>query len=101
VRRYWDEEDLWFLFEVDDEGWVVRHVELQGPRLVAAVAASMDEWFRAMEAGRIAEYQDRYGVLAEAPLSAAELEQWEPLPVDDFERAWREARRRLEGMRDL
>ncbi|MFF8387359.1 hypothetical protein ACF053_27465 [Streptomyces kanasensis] len=28
VRCYWDEEDTWFYFEVDAEGWVIRQVEL-------------------------------------------------------------------------
>jgi hypothetical protein len=35
----------------------------------------MDKWFRELETGRISEYQDHCGVLTEASLSAAELEQ--------------------------
>ncbi|MET8038472.1 hypothetical protein ABZT01_37200, partial [Streptomyces sp. NPDC005345] len=33
MRCYWDEEDVWFYFEVDVDGWVARQVELQGPAL--------------------------------------------------------------------
>jgi hypothetical protein len=40
MRCHWDEEDIWFYFEADAEGWVTRQVELQGPEL--ALYASND-----------------------------------------------------------
>ncbi|MEU3408827.1 hypothetical protein ABZ766_33440 [Streptomyces sp. NPDC006670] len=30
MQCFWDEEAIWFYFEVDAEGWVIRQVELQG-----------------------------------------------------------------------
>lgn len=62
MRCYWDEEDVWFYFEVDAEGWVTRQVELQGPGLTPIAAASLEEWQRAHDAGRLDEYDDRFGI---------------------------------------
>jgi hypothetical protein len=43
MRCYWDEEDIWFYFEVDADGWVTRQIELQGSELTPIAAASLDE----------------------------------------------------------
>jgi len=51
MRCYWDEEDVWFYFEVNAEGWVTRQIELQGPELTPIAAASLDEWQQARDAG--------------------------------------------------
>ena len=40
LRHYWDEEDVTQFFEIDDEGWVVRQVELRGALQVPTVAAA-------------------------------------------------------------
>lgn len=61
MRCYWDEEDVWFYFEVDAEGWVTRQVELQGPEQTPVAAASLDEWQQAHYAGRLDEYDSRFG----------------------------------------
>ncbi|MEU3039043.1 hypothetical protein [Streptomyces griseoaurantiacus] len=52
MRCYWDEEDIWFYLEVDDEDWVIRQVELEGPERTSIAAASLAEWRRAQETGR-------------------------------------------------
>lgn len=70
MRCYWDEEDVWFYFEVDEDGWVTRQVELQGPGLTPIAAASLAEWQQAHEAGRLDEYDTRFGITAELPVSA-------------------------------
>jgi hypothetical protein len=95
IRSYWDEEDATYFWEVGDDGWITRHVEFTGnfPRPVAA--SSLHEWMRELEAGRIQEYQARYGVLADQPIT-----DWE-FPHDDidhseFERIWVAARTALE-----
>jgi hypothetical protein len=31
VRCFWGEEDVWFYFELDADGYVIRQVELQEP----------------------------------------------------------------------
>lgn len=33
MRCHWDEDDVWFYFGIDAEGWVTRQVELQGSEL--------------------------------------------------------------------
>ncbi|MGY0233218.1 hypothetical protein [Longispora urticae] len=95
VRRHWADEDVWFLFELDDEGWVTRHVELSGPDLTPRVAASMREWFAELDAGRIGAYHRRFGVLAEVALSPTDRLDWEPVGGDEFEQCWSRARSHL------
>jgi hypothetical protein len=97
IRSYWDEEDVTFYWEVADDGWVTRHVELVGAELIPRAAASLDEWMRELEAGRIQEYQGRYGCLADQPVT-----EWDPdfpheaLTREQYETVWVTARRFLE-----
>ena len=69
VRRFWDEEGIWFYFELDDDGWVTRHIELQGPDRTPIAAASLSEWFTELDAGRIQQYRARFGVVADQPIA--------------------------------
>lgn len=92
VRRFWAEEDIWFYFELDDEGWVTRHVELQGPARTPIAAASLSEWFTELDAGRIQQYQARFGVVAEKPITVDEIDGYEAIPADVFQQLWQEAR---------
>lgn len=95
VRCHWDEEDLWFYFEIDAEGWVTRQIELHGPERTPLTAASLDEWQRAQEAGGLAEYEKKYGVTAELPVSRWEGYEPEPLTSQEFEEAWDVSRRQI------
>jgi hypothetical protein len=95
MRCYWDEEDTWFYFEVDAEGWVIRQVELEGPELAPIAAASLAEWQRAYDAGRLDEYDGRFGITAELPVSAWEGHDLEPLTSEEFEEVWGHARRQI------
>ena len=92
VRRWWDEEDIWFYFEFDDEGWVTRHIELQGPQKTPIAAASLSEWFTGLGAGRIQQYQARFGVVAEKPVTVYEIDDYEAIPAEVFEQLWQQAR---------
>jgi hypothetical protein len=92
VRRYWDEEDLWFYFELNDEGWVTRQVELEGRSGRPVTAASLSEWFEELQAGRIQLYQAKFGGLTDQPVSRDELDEYEPVARDDFEELWQRAR---------
>lgn len=92
VRRFWDDEDVWFYFELDGEGWVTRHIEFHGPEKTPMAAASLSEWFTELEAGRIQQYQARFGVIAEQPVTADEIDDYEAVPAGLFERLWQEAR---------
>ncbi|MEV5644115.1 hypothetical protein AB0L67_28800 [Streptomyces flaveolus] len=51
IQCFWDEEAIWFYFEVDAGGWVTRQVELQGSELSPIAAVSLDEWQRASRQG--------------------------------------------------
>jgi hypothetical protein len=45
LNSHWD-EDVLFFFEADEDGWVLRQVELCGPDRTPTVAASLAEWAR-------------------------------------------------------
>ncbi|MFD9904096.1 hypothetical protein [Streptomyces sp. NPDC059063] len=97
MRCYWDEEDVWFYFELDTAGWVTRQVEFQGPRLHPVAAASLVEWQQARDAGRLAEYDSRFGITAQSPVAEWEGHDQHPLTCQEFEEAWDRARRQLAG----
>ncbi len=97
MRCYWDEEDLWFYFELDTAGWVTRQVELQGPRLIPIAAACLVEWQQARDAGRLAAYESRFGFTAQSPVSEWEGHDPQPLTRREFEEVWDRARRLLAG----
>lgn len=95
LRRYWDEEDIWFFFELDPDGWVTRQIEFQGPGRTPIAAASLDEWTSEHDAGRASDYEAKYGVVAEKPITAAEVQDYLEISPQEFERAWTTARRAL------
>jgi hypothetical protein len=96
IRSYWDEEDITFFWEVGDDGWITRHVELAGPDERPQAATSLVEWMSELDAGRIQEYQATYGVLADQP-----IEDWnfphEDLTHDEYEVIWVRARQAMES----
>ena len=100
MRSYWDEEDVTFFWEVGDDGWITRSVELVGPERRPQAAAALDEVLRARDKGGIhavRAYETRYGIVPEKP-----IDDWDPdfphedISQSDFERAWAESRRDLE-----
>ncbi|WP_411087376.1 hypothetical protein [Streptomyces sp. 061-3] len=95
MRCYWDEEDVWFYCVVDAEGWVTRQVELQGPAPTPIAAASLRESQQAHDAGRLDEYDDRFGITAELPASEWEGHDPEELTSGRFEEIWDTARREI------
>ncbi|MFF8659229.1 hypothetical protein [Streptomyces huasconensis] len=100
MRCYWDEEDTWFYFEVDADGWVIRQVELIGPELIPSAAASLAERQRARDEGRLDEYDSRFGITAELPVSEWEGHDPEQLTFEEFEEVWGPARRRIAARSD-
>ncbi|MCX5441202.1 hypothetical protein [Streptomyces sp. NBC_00063] len=91
-RSYWTEEDIWFYFEVDADGWVTRQVELQGPLEKPIAAASLAEWQAAQQAGTLASYEATFGATAEAPVHEWDGHEPHPLTHSEFETVWRAAR---------
>ncbi|MFF3860445.1 hypothetical protein [Streptomyces sp. NPDC002209] len=97
MRCYWDEEAVWFYFEVDADGWVTRQIELEGPERTPIAAASLAEWQQAYDAGRLGEYDNRFGITAELPVSEWEGHDPEQLTFEEFEEVWNAARRQIAG----
>ncbi|MFE3645515.1 hypothetical protein [Streptomyces sp. NPDC059169] len=93
---YWDEEGIWFYFELDVDGRVIRQVELQEPVLTPLAAASLDEWQRAQGAGRLEEYEAKYGLTAELPFQEWEGHDPSWLSAEEFEVVWTAARQQIE-----
>ncbi|MEE1843737.1 hypothetical protein ACIODX_27930 [Streptomyces sp. NPDC088190] len=96
LRCYWDEEGIWFYFELDASGQVTRQIELQGPGLTPLTAASLDEWIHAQETRRLAEYEAKYGLTAELPFEEWEGHEPQWLSVEEFEGVWAATRAQIE-----
>ncbi|MET8134070.1 hypothetical protein [Streptomyces sp. NPDC005251] len=91
-RSYWAEEDTWFYFEVDAEGWVTRQAELQGPLEKPIAAASSAEWEAAQQAGTLTDYEAVFGATAEVPVQEWEAHEPQDLTAAAFETVWLTAR---------
>ncbi|QMU75719.1 hypothetical protein GXW83_08175 [Streptacidiphilus sp. PB12-B1b] len=99
IRTYDGESATWSYFELDDEQWASRQVDLQGPKRTPVTAAALGEVLQCRDHGdaaAMAAYERQYGVLAEGDLTG-----WEDadgsaeVPEDVFERIWAAARLRL------
>ena len=77
------------------EGWVTRQIELEGPELNPIAAASLDEWQQAHDAGRLDEYDNRFGTTAGLPVSEWEGHEPKQLTLEDFEAVWGTACRQI------
>lgn len=78
IRTYDVALDLWQYFEGDEEGWVLRQVDLRGDDGTPVTAASLEEVLRYQERADIAtmsRYEQRYGLVAEGRLMG-----WEEAP---------------------
>jgi hypothetical protein len=99
LKSYWGDEDILFYFEFDEEGWLLRQIELQGPTRSPIAAAALSEWPDPEADGldAIRAYTARYGGLADQPMS-----EWDPdfpheeISSEEFEEVWRTARNPLE-----
>ncbi|MFC4052868.1 hypothetical protein ACFOY4_24535 [Actinomadura syzygii] len=96
-RSYWDEDDIWFYFEVGADDWVTRQVELQGIDRTPIAAASLAEALQAREGGTYAAYAATYGETAGLPVSQWEGHNPMPLTKAEFEDIWTTARQILEA----
>ncbi|MFJ1974091.1 hypothetical protein ACIO93_36290 [Streptomyces sp. NPDC087903] len=91
-RSYWAEEDTWFYFEVDADGWVTRQVELQGPLERPVAAASLVEWEAAQRRGTLAHYEATFGATAEVAVHEWDAHEPQDLTAAQFEAVWLTAR---------
>ena len=95
LRCFWDEESVWFYFELDTNGFVIRQVELAEPSGTVLAAASLAEWREACVDGRSAEYQQTYGMTAELAISEWDGHDPQWLSDEDFEEVWSAAPGRI------
>ena len=99
LTSYFEDDDILYYFELDEDGWVLRQVELEGPTRTPITAAALSEWPDPTTDGLDAQraYSARYGNTADQPLPS-----WDPdfpheeISAEDFEGVWRSARGSLE-----
>ncbi|MDH6628486.1 hypothetical protein M2271_006319 [Streptomyces sp. LBL] len=103
IRAYDGESDVWSYFELDDEEWALRHVELQGPQRQPVTAASLAEVIEIRDRGdlaAVASYEGQYGVLAEGTLHGwQEADGGAEITRQEFESTWAAARETLDASR--
>ncbi|MGI5510244.1 TniQ family protein [Streptomyces sp. CA-106131] len=96
IRSYYDDLDTWSYFELDSEGWALRHVDLQDPTLKPVTAAALSEVLDIRDRGdrtAMAVYQHKYGILAEGSLDGwQETDSAAEITSAEFERVWASAR---------
>lgn len=100
-RQYFADEDIWFHYEVDHEGWVCRQADLRGADLRPVTAASLAEVTRARELGgadAVIAYETIFGILSEGcePDGWHDQSDVEEISAEEFERVWAAAREVLE-----
>ncbi|MCZ4103519.1 hypothetical protein C8250_042530 [Streptomyces sp. So13.3] len=99
IRTHDGESATWSYFELDDEQWASRQVDLQGPKRTPVTAAALGEVLQCRDHGdaaATAAYERQYGVLAEGALTGWEdADAAAEVTEDVFERIWAAARLRL------
>jgi hypothetical protein len=100
LKAHWDEEDVWYYFEVDEEGWALRQVELRGPARTPTTASSLAECPDARIDGidAVRTYEAKYGGTAEAPIGDFD-DSFAPEEINrsEFDEVWTHARSHLDG----
>jgi hypothetical protein len=101
IRYYWADYDTWSYIEFSDDGWALRHVELQGPQQRPVTAATLNEVLHVRDHGNIADmraYERKYGVLADGDVRGwRKSDEVTEITKAEFEQAWAPARRALDG----
>jgi hypothetical protein len=95
LSSYWDEEDILFYLEADEDGVVLRQVELKGPSRTPIAAGSLAELpdARIVGSAPIVEYEQRWGGITDQPIP-----EWDEdfphaeITADEFEAVWQRAR---------
>lgn len=100
ISYHFEDDDVWLYYEVCDDGWALRQVDLAGPELRPVTAAALDEVLYIRDHRDLAAmvaYEREYGVLAEGSLAGWEdVEGVTAIEAGEFERIWLAARRALE-----
>ncbi|MGW0547898.1 hypothetical protein [Streptomyces altiplanensis] len=103
IRAYDDQSDTWSFLELDDEGWALRQVDLQGPQRWPVTATCLAEVVKTrdhVDLAAMAAYERKYGVLAEGSLDG-----WQDaggtaeITRHEYESTWAAARETLDANR--
>ncbi|MFR9795408.1 hypothetical protein ACL02U_05785 [Streptomyces sp. MS06] len=101
IQAHSAQDDIWSYFELDDDGWAQRQVDLEGAARLPVTAASLKEVLGLRDHAdlvTLSAYERRYGVLAEGCLNGwQESDGVAVITRDKFERIWLEGRLRLES----
>ncbi|MGW4958008.1 hypothetical protein ACWEPL_12350 [Nonomuraea sp. NPDC004186] len=101
IRGYSAENDIWSYYELTDDEWAARQVDLYGPDREPITAAALDEVLRLRDHHDLValqNYEGRYGVLADGSLEGwQDAEQVTEISRDEFENVWAAARSYLAG----
>jgi hypothetical protein len=95
LKVYADPIDTWFYYELGDDGYAYRQVELEGTDRSARVAASRSEYQSALRSGSAKDYTGRFGIVAAMPFRVWEDFGGEDMIESDFEEVWDDARRQI------
>lgn len=98
MRSYWPEADTTYFFEMDEDGWVLRQVELRGPDKTPVAASALAEHptFERDGLEAVQAYEAKYGGLAEKPIEPPYDEELIEIERAELERVWQLARAHLE-----
>ncbi|WP_428936549.1 hypothetical protein [Streptomyces sp. ACT015] len=103
ICAYDGESDVWSYFELDDEEWALRHVDVQGLQRRPVTAASLAEVVEIRDGGDLsamAAYERQFGVLAEGTLHGwQEADGAAEITRQEFESTWAAARETLDADR--
>lgn len=89
--------DRRFYYELGDDGYTLRHVELRGPERKPAAAAVKAEWDAALLAGTADDYYAAFGATPDMPAHVWEDTDSEDITAEEFERVWATARAACEA----
>ncbi|MDX3456953.1 hypothetical protein PV396_34235 [Streptomyces sp. ME02-8801-2C] len=100
IRTYDEAQDLWQYFEGDEQGQVLRQVDVRGDDGTPVTAASLEEGLRLQERTDIAtmsRYERRYGRVAEGRIMGDPegVPRADAISAEEFEEAWLDGRRTL------
>jgi len=100
LRYYFDEDDTLSYYELGEDGYARRQVELQGSDRRPVTAAVLDDVLHARDHGGIEAvqaYERKYGVIAEGVLDGwHDIDHVVEISPAEFEHAWTFARRALD-----